>query len=132
MLARAEGKLAKIAEEVEVDATGTTTSNKKESKRQRLLAESGVLVVNVNANADASEIDRTIASTIESSQVESVVVAGIRSLAEVKRERLLLSHKKRFLQEKEGEKMSVMRATALDAKGQRNIFSRYKIFRWRG
>jgi hypothetical protein len=95
-------------EEVEVDGSGAQTpveSSKSVGKRARQLAKSNVLVVNVNPKDDAAEIDRTIAATIDNERVQSVVLTGIRSLTEVKRERMLASQQRRNIMQKEGDRV---------------------------
>jgi len=102
-MAELNRKLSPV-EEVEVDEAGVV-KNKAANKRARHLAEAKVLVVNVSPKDDASEIDRTIASVIENQNVQSVVLAGIRSIHEVKRERMLASQERRAIMEKRGERV---------------------------
>jgi hypothetical protein len=107
-------------EEVEVDASGAQapTTSKSAGKRARQLANSNVLVVNVNPKDDAAEIDRTIAATIDNARVQSVVLTGIRSLTEVKRERNMASQQRRNLMQKEGDRVvEARRRRRLDQDG---------------
>lgn len=98
-------KLSSFAE-VQVDELGAQTPSKSVGKRARQLANSNVLVVNINPRDDAAEIDRTVASTIDNERVQSIVLAGIRSLTEVKHERMLASQQRRNLMQKEGARIT--------------------------
>lgn len=102
--------------DMEVDGTGaqTTASSKSASKRARQLAQANILMVNVDPKDDAAEIDRTISSTIDNEKVQSVVLAGIRSLHEVKRERMLASQKRQLIMQKEGERVLEARRRRLE------------------
>lgn len=104
--------------EMEVTIDGSepqkTTSSKTANKRARQLQSANVLIVNINPKDDAAEIDRTIASTIENNQVNSVVLAGVRSLQEVKRERMLASQRRQSVMQKAGERV-------LDARRRRRL-----------
>lgn len=109
-LAELNKKISPV-QEVEVDEAGAVKS-KASSKRARQLADANILVVNVSPKEDASEIDRTISNAIENEKVNSVVLAGIRSLNEVKHERMLISQQRRSIMQKEGER-------AMDARRRR-------------
>jgi len=94
--------------DVEVDGSGAQTpaaSSKSAGKRARQLANANILVVNVDPKEDSAEIDRTIVSTIDNEKVQSVVLAGIRSVHEVKRERMLASQKRQSIMQQEGERV---------------------------
>lgn len=95
--------------EMEVTIDGSephkTTSSKAANKRARQLESANVLIVNIDPKDDAAEIDRTIASTIENDKVNSVVLAGVRSLQEVKRERMLASQRRQSIMQKAGERV---------------------------
>lgn len=91
--------------DVEVDGSGMPNQSKSANKRARQLAGANILVVNVDPKDDAAEIDRTIAAAIDNEKVHSVVLAGIRSLSEVKHERMLAAHKKRTIMQKEGDRV---------------------------
>lgn len=107
-------KLATPAE-VEVDGAGTQKSvSKSEGKRARQLSQANVLVVNVDPKADASEIDRTLSNTIENESVQTVVLTGVRSLSEVKRERYLANVKRHTLMQKEGDRILESRRRRLE------------------
>lgn len=102
--------------EVEIDSNGTpkASTNKSINKRARALAHADVYVVNVSAKADASEIDTSINSAIENKNVGSVVLAGVRSIEEVKHERFLLSKRRMLKMEEDGNKY-------MEARGRRRL-----------
>lgn len=60
--------------------------------RSRELNQADILVI--NCNADAATIDSAVVKAIESETVDTVVLAGIRSVEETKHERRLLAMKK--------------------------------------
>uniref|UniRef100_A0A7S4EQT5 Uncharacterized protein n=1 Tax=Pseudo-nitzschia australis TaxID=44445 RepID=A0A7S4EQT5_9STRA len=113
-------KLASFAApvEVEIDSNGTPTaavsSNKSVTKRARALAKADVYVVNVAAKLDASTIDSSITSAIENKNVGSVLLAGIRSIEEVKHERFLLNKRRMLKMEQDGAKI-------IEARGRRRL-----------
>jgi hypothetical protein len=74
-------------------------------KRARELARADIFVVKVDAKEEPSLIDSAVVKAIESERVESVVLAGIRSLSEVKRERYLMSKRRMDIMEREGSKV---------------------------
>lgn len=88
--------------EVEIDSNG---NSKSANKRERALSQADVYIVNVSAKQDASEIDSSITRAIDSKHVGSVVLSGIRSVAEVKHERLLISQRRRLKMEQDGRKI---------------------------
>jgi hypothetical protein len=95
--------------EMEVNENGVQFSaqskhNKKANKRVRDLAKANVLLVTVDPKEDASEIDQAVANTIDNAMVENVVLAGIRSLSEVKQERFLASKRRMEVMEKQGQR----------------------------
>ena len=104
--------------EMEISETGdmTKTTSKSANKRARDIAKSSVFVVLVDPKDDTAEIDRTIASTIENKKVETVVLAGIRSIQEVKRERYLMSKHRHDMMEKQGKRVLEARRRRLDEK----------------
>lgn len=100
--------------EMEIDSTGSVaataqTTSKTALKREREISRADVLIVTVNAKRDAAELDASISSTIDSPHVASVVLAGIRSIDEVKHERYLASKRRMTAMEQEGQ-------TVLDAR----------------
>jgi hypothetical protein len=100
-------------QEVQVEESGAV-KNKAANKRARNLAEANVLVVNVSPKEDAAAIDRTISNAIDNEHVQSVVLAGIRSLHEVKHERMLASQQRRSVMQKDGERSMDARRRRLD------------------
>ncbi|KAL7468161.1 hypothetical protein ACHAXS_008377 [Conticribra weissflogii] len=80
-------KLASIAQTTLEEAP--MASKKAEQKRRREISEADVLIVNVNPSDDASSIDSSIVSAIESSAVKNVILSSIRSTEEVKHARKL-------------------------------------------
>lgn len=89
--------LLDAAEEVEIDSTGKVqSSSKRANKRARALARADIYVVNVSSKHDASKIDASVVGAIENTNVGAVILAGIRSVDEVKHERFLF-HKRRML-----------------------------------
>jgi len=103
--------------EVEVDSTGTpkeTSNNKGAHKRARALAKADVYIVNVSSKENPGLIDSSIKSAIENKHVGSVVLAGVRSVEEVKHERFLLSQRRMLLMEEAGNKM-------MEARGRRRL-----------
>lgn len=77
-----------IAEEAEVLPTGQIVSKpKKEArKRGRALDEANVIVVKV-PHSESNSLDAAVSEAIDNTRIGSVVLAGIRSVDEVKRER---------------------------------------------
>jgi hypothetical protein len=69
------------------------------------LAKANVFVVTVSGKGDVSEVDAAISSAIDNEHVNSVVLAGVRSVHEVKHERYLLSKRKMNVMEQEGSKL---------------------------
>lgn len=100
-------------QDVEVDETGAM-QKKNASKRARQLAESKVLIVNVNPKEDAAEIDRSVANAIDNEMVGSVLLMGVRSIHEVKHERMLVSQQRRLIMQKEGEQSMDARRRRLE------------------
>ena len=107
--------------EVEIDSTGVTQgTSKKANKRARELAKANVYIVNVEARREATEIDGAISSTVSSKHVDSVVLAGIRSVEEVKHERYLTAKRRMSVMEKEGNKVVDARRRRLEEQGGDN------------
>lgn len=110
-------KLASLAApaEVEIDSTGTPTStNKSVNRRARALSQADVFIVNVSPTQDAATIDSSINSAIESKHVGSVVLTGVRSVDEVKHERMLYNKRRMLNMEQAGNRM-------LEARGRRRL-----------
>jgi len=94
--------------EVEIDSNGTpkaSSSNKSVNKRGRALAQADIYIVNVSAKQDAAIIDSSITSAIGNKHVGSVVLAGIRSIDEVKHERFLINKRRMLKMEQDGSKI---------------------------
>lgn len=110
-----EKKLSAPAE-MELDGSGAQqpAQSKSENRRARQLSKASVLVVAVDPKNDAAEIDRTLSKTIDNEQVQSIVLTGVRSLSEVKRERYLASVQRHTFQQKEGDRV-------LDARRRRRL-----------
>ena len=103
--------------DVEIDGNGTpkaVSTNKNVNKRARAMAQADVYIVNVSPTQDAGSIDNTISSAINSSRVGSVVLAGVRSVEEVKHERVLYNKRRMLLQEEAGIK-------SMEARGRRRL-----------
>lgn len=103
--------------DVEIDANGTpkaVSSNKSVNKRARALAKADVYVVNVSPTHDAASIDASISKAINSSHVGSVVLSAVRSVEEVKHERMLYNKRRMLKQEEAGIK-------SLEARGRRRL-----------
>ena len=103
--------------EVEIDNQGTqkaVSSNKKVVKRERALSQADVFIVNVSSKEDAERIDSSITGAISSSHVGSVVLAGVRSVDEVKHERFLYTQRRMQQMERDASKF-------VDARGRRRL-----------
>eukprot|EP00536_Pseudo-nitzschia_multiseries_P011101 jgi/Psemu1/307907/fgenesh1_kg.362_\ len=103
--------------EVEIDSNGTpkaVSTNKSVNKRARALAHADVYIVNVSAKNDASTIDSSITSAIENKKIGSVLLAGVRSVDEVKHERFLINQRRMLKMEQDGKKM-------MEARGRRRL-----------
>jgi len=103
--------------DVEIDANGmpkAVSSNKSVNKRARALAQADVYIVNVNPTHDAASIDASITKAINSNHVGSVVLAGVRSVEEVKHERMLYNKRRMLKQEEAGIK-------SMEARGRRRL-----------
>lgn len=108
-------------------ATATATASievedirsKSAKKRAKDLGNADVLVVVVHPNEE--DMDQTIARTIENENVESVVLTAVRSIAEVKRERVLIAQKRHDAMMIAGERHMDARRRRLDeAQGDDN------------
>jgi hypothetical protein len=105
--------------EVEIDNSGAVHStSKRANKRARELATANVFIVNVDSTRDATEIDTTIANTIGNKSVGSVILAGVRSVDEVKHERNLEAKRRMSIMEKEGNKILDARRRRLEQEEQ--------------
>ena len=118
-LGELNSKLTALSEdskvEMEVAENGMLSkASKSANKRARELSHANVLVVDVSPRENASEIDRTVANTIDNAMVENVVLAGIRSLEEVKHERYLMSKRRMNVQEKQGQRVLEARRRRLE------------------
>jgi len=83
------------AEEVEVSANGQvlTKPMSKKKKRARTINDADVLIIRVNPQ-DAPLLDEAVSAAIDSDMIGNVVLSGIRSIEEVKRERGLMARQK--------------------------------------
>jgi hypothetical protein len=119
-LSEFNSKLTSLSEpapkvEMEVGQNGMVSKTTKHAhKRARELAGANILVVKVDAKDDPSMIDSAVAKAIESEHVANVVLAGIRSLNEVKRERYLMSKRRMDIMEQEGNKVVEARRRRLE------------------
>merc|ERR1712039_150644 len=78
--------------EAEVSATGeVVTTVKARRRRTKALENASVLIVHANLDENMSALDLAISSCIDHDQVGSTVLAGVRSIDEVKRARKLIS-----------------------------------------
>lgn len=80
------------ADEVEVSPNGQVLT-KKVKKRARAVNDADVLIIRVN-QGDAPLLDAAVSAAIDSDKIGNVVLAGIRSVEEVKRERGLIARQK--------------------------------------
>jgi len=113
-----------VESEIEIDSNGTPTaagapvsSNKRANKRARALAKADIYIVNVSAKHDASKIDSSITKAIENKNVGSVVLAGIRSIDEVKHERFLYNKRRMLKMEQDGSKSNNRKRRRLEQDG---------------
>lgn len=92
--------------ELEVAGDGQLLSKKSKAanKRAQTAAESNVFIVEVDPK-DAAQLDETVVKCIDNEKVENVIVAGIRSLGEVKRERTILAKRRMEVMETEGHRV---------------------------
>jgi hypothetical protein len=92
------GKLAALEApaEIEVEYEGNMVSKAQaySTKRAKSIEGADVLVVDIPASANAAMIDSVVSGAISSSKVGNVVLAGLRSVTEIKFERKLLAHRK--------------------------------------
>jgi len=103
------------AKMVEVGENGVLSkASQRSNKRTRELADANVFVVSVSPKEDASEIDRVVAETVDSELVENVVLAGVRSLQEVKHERYMMSKRRLNAMEKQGQRVLESRRRRLE------------------
>jgi hypothetical protein len=87
--------LAEPVQEMVMSAEGIMSKAAKATgKRARAVNSSNMFVVNVDPNADPAAIDSAIADAIAHNDVGSVVLSAVRSIAEVKRERVLQSRRR--------------------------------------
>lgn len=113
-LSEFNSKMTSSSETIEISETGTmtqSTTSKRANKRARDIAKSNVLVVLVEPKDD---IDRTIAKTIDNENIDTVVLAAVRSIDEVKHERYLLSKQRHSIMEKQGKRGLEARRRRLD------------------
>lgn len=87
--------LAEPVQEVVISGEGLMSKAVKESgKRARAVNQSNVFVVTVDPSADPTAIDSAIADAIAHNDVGSVVLSAVRSIAEVKRARVLQNRRR--------------------------------------
>jgi hypothetical protein len=98
---------------MDISETGavTKTTSKRANKRARDIAKSNVLVVLVEPN---DNIDRIIADTIDNENVDTVVLAAIRSIDEVKRDRYVMSKHRHDIMANQGKRALETRRRRLD------------------
>lgn len=107
--------------EMEISENGAMMSKtvKHANKRARELAKANVLLVQIDPkHSDASEIDSAIVKAIEHESIENVILAGIRSLNEVKHERNLLSKRRMDVMEAQGQRVLQAKRRRLDQEDQ--------------
>lgn len=93
----------KSIEQVEVGEDGIMSKSDSEADhRARALAQADVIIVNVASNTEASKIDSEVVKAIEHESVKTVILAGIRSVDEVKHERVLERRRRMSIMEKNG------------------------------
>lgn len=93
-----------LQETVDTEANVITgKQNQRALQRQRKIAQADVLVVKVPANTDPSKIDSVVSGAIDN--VDTVVLTGVRSYAEILLERDNEARRIRKLQEKNGRKI---------------------------
>jgi hypothetical protein len=92
-------------QEIEISDDGAMihSQSKSANKRARDIANSDVFVVLVEPND--TDIDRTIANTIDNANVDTVVLAAVRSVHEVKHERYLISKQRHDMMERQGRRV---------------------------
>jgi hypothetical protein len=90
----------KPIEQVEVGQDGIMSKADSEAnQRARALSQADVIIVNVASNTDASKIDSAVVNAIEHDSVKNVILAGIRSVDEVKHARVLESRRRMSIQQ---------------------------------
>jgi len=99
-LAELSRRLASVKEEdgeAEVASDGTVVMSKAQKRRRRRLTavdSARALIVQVDANVDVSALDSAVSAAIVNDNIGTVILAGIRSVDEVKRDRMLASQSK--------------------------------------
>jgi hypothetical protein len=107
---------AKPIEHVEVGQDGILSkANSGANHRARALAQADVIIVNVGSNTDASEIDSAVVNAIEHDSVKNVILAGIRSVDEVKHARALESRRRMSIHQTESSQLIAGRRRLEDA-----------------
>jgi hypothetical protein len=107
-LSEFNGKMASLEAssqvEMEVSENGmpAQSTSKRANRRARELAKANVLVVNVGAKEDTTAFDSAVVSAIDNDKIDAVVLSGVRSLSEVKRERYLMSSRRMNSMEEQG------------------------------
>ena len=94
--------------------SGTSKAAAAGKKREREISNADVLIVDVNAKHDVDLLDSSVVSTIDSPYVRSVVLAGIRSVDEVKHERYLASKRRMTVMEENGNQILDSRRRRLE------------------
>jgi hypothetical protein len=127
-LSEFNSKLSSLDEPIEVEVTESgmvSKAVKNAGKRARALAESNVLVVKIEANADPAAIDSAVVSAIAHPKVGSVVLSAVRSVAEVKLERHLASYRRVQSMQESGSRMLAAKSRRLagddDANANNNV-----------
>jgi hypothetical protein len=114
-LSEFNGKMASLdtssKAEMDVSENGmqAPSTSKTSNRRARLLSSADVLIVNVGAKEDTTAFDNAVVSAIDSDKIDHVVLAGVRSLSEVKRERNLLSQRRMSAMENQGRRVLASR-----------------------
>jgi len=103
--------------EMEVDENGMMSKAVKHAnKRARALSEADVLVVSVPANTDPSKIDSAVVNAIDN--VDTVVLAAVRSTDEVKLERGMEARRKLKAMQQAGRRVFSAKSRRLEDEGQ--------------
>jgi hypothetical protein len=102
-----------------VDASGIMSkSQAKKTKRAKQLEEANVLIVNVDANVDPQILDRAVMEAVQHDSIDSVMLTSVRSVDEVKHERIMMEHRRLQAMEKAGRKLQQSQRRRLEDANQ--------------
>lgn len=106
-------------EEIEISNNGLPSKTQRYNhKRTQNLSKASVLVVQVNPQSEAAELDSAVVKAIDSDLVANVVLTGVRSHAEVKHERLVEYQRRLTMMEKAGRGMNELHGRRLEDQQQ--------------